>query len=76
MNHSFKTRSALVRASERALGVRNRPTRSAELVFAEETAAQRKRREQRRRESATIFAICAVVIGTYILIQFAAQVLS
>lgn len=34
------------------------------------------RREQRRRESATIFAICAVVIGTYILIQFAAQVLS
>lgn len=34
------------------------------------------RREQLRRERATVFAICAVVIGSYLLIHFAAQVLS
>lgn len=75
MNHGLSTRSALVRAAERGLGVRNRPTHAGDIVFAEETAAQRSRREQRRRDSAIIVAICTAVISVYLLVEFVAQVL-
>jgi hypothetical protein len=76
MNHTIQTRSALVRAAESGLMVRNRPATASGIVFAEETGAQQKRRAQRRRDSAVIFSVCAVVVGAYLLVQFIAQVMS
>lgn len=75
MNHSIRTRSALVRTAEAGLMVRNRPTSVDGIVFAEETTAQKQRRDQRRHDSAVIFAICTVIIGAFLLVQFIAQVL-
>lgn len=49
-------------------------TRSA-LVRAAETGLQRERRARARHDSAIILAICTVVIGVFLLVQFIAQVL-
>jgi hypothetical protein len=76
MNHSLRTRSALVRAAEIGLMVRHRPATADGIVFAEETGAQKKLRAQRRRDSAMIFSVCAVIIGALLLVQFIAQVMS
>ncbi|MDT3708145.1 MAG: hypothetical protein ROZ09_15085 [Thiobacillus sp.] len=49
-------------------------TRSA-LVRAAETGLRRERFTRRMHDSAMIFAVCAIVVGAYLLVQLIAQVL-
>lgn len=92
MNHGLQTRSALVRASERGLGIKHRPRNAQDIEcainpipqpsnaygepFKRSDAEEDRRREQRRNDSGVIAAICAVVIGSYLLMAFIAQVLA
>lgn len=90
MNHTLKTRSALVRASERGLGIKGRPVAASDILCAINPIPQPRNaygkpfgcgdaeedlsREQRRNDSGVIAAVCAVIIGSYLVMAFLAQV--
>lgn len=67
MNHTLKTRSALVRHAERGLGISGRPTAASDVVCAA-------RRERARHASQQILAVCITGIAVMLLAVFIGQV--
>lgn len=67
MNHTLRTRSALVRYAERELGVEDRPDAASDIVCAE-------RRERARQASQQILAVCIAGLAVMLIALALGQV--